>query len=279
MATYRRHWGIATSPFRGRLDANGFYESPMHEEALARLEFLVEEQRRLGLLLGPAGSGKSLVLSIFGSRMRGLGRAAPHLNLTGITPEEFPECLAGALGVVLPCRYSVAAVWRRIEDRLAEFRYQQTAVVVLLDDADASGVDVLDQVTRLAKMDSRPDSRLTLVLTAQPSGLARLPIGLLELADLRIDLGAWEPADTARFIETALSKAGRTAPAFRESAIARLHELSGGIPRRVSQLADLALVAGAGRGLASIDAETVESACMELGAVEVSDRAATSWQA
>ena len=117
---------------------------------------------------------------------------------------------------------------------------------------------------------------LTIVLAAQPTGLARLPGGLLEMADLRIDLAAWEPADTARFIETSLAKAGRSAPAFGESAIARLHELSGGIPRRVSQLAELALVAGAGRRLASIDAETVESACLELGAVEVPARASAS---
>lgn len=276
MATYRRHWGIATSPFRCRPEANGFYESPMYEEALARLEFLVEEQRRLGLLLGPAGSGKSLVLSVFASRMGIMGRAAPHLSLAGVAPEEFPELLAGGLGLILPCRYSVAAMWRRIEDRLAEFRYQQTAVVVLLDDADAARADVLAQVTRLAKIDSRPDSRLTIVLAAQPAGLANLPEGLLEMADLRIDLGAWEPADTAQFIQTALAKAGRSAPAFCESAIARLHELSGGIPRKVSQLADLALVAGAGRRLSAIDAETVESACLELGAVEVFARAPAS---
>ncbi len=257
------------------MGAEAFYESPIHEEALARLDFLVEEQRRVGLLLGPAGSGKSLVLRVFASRLRSLGRTAVHLNLTGVSPEEFPELLVGGLGLHLPCRYSIAAVWRRIEDRLAEFRYQQMAVVVLLDDADAARAEVLDQVTRLAKIDPRPESRFTLVLAAQPTELARLPESLLEMADLRIDLDAWEAADTARFIETSLAKAGRTAPTFGESAIARLHELSGGIPRRVSQLADLALLAGAGRGLDAIDAETVETVCQELGAVEVVARTTT----
>ena len=276
MANYRRHWGIATSPFRCRLDADGFFESLMHEEALARLDFLVEEQRRLGLLLGPSGSGKSLVLSVFAARMRSMGRIAPHFSLTGTTPEEFPELLVGGLGMVLPRRCSMAALWRRIEDRLAEFRYQQTAVVVLLDDADAARIDVFAQVTRLAKLDPRPDSRLTMVLAAQPQALARMPTSLVELADLRIDLDAWEPEETAQFIETSLSKAGCTAPVFGQSAIARLHELSGGIPRKVSQLADLALVAGAGRGLASIDAETVESACLELGAVALPDQPAAA---
>lgn len=270
MTTYQKHWGLTGSPFRSRLDPNAFYESPTHEEALARLEFLVDEHRRLGLLTGPPGSGKSLTLEVFAARMRDKGSPTIKLGLTGVGPDEFPGLLAAGLGLNLTAR-SAAAMWRRIEDRVAEFRYQQMPTVVLLDDADCAEAAVLTQVTRLGKSEPRPDSRLTMVVTCQPSRVSRLPVALLELAELRIDLDAWEPADTARFIESSLSKAGRSAPAFGEPAVARLHELAGGIPRRINQLADLALVAGAGRRLPSIDAETVECVCRELGAVEVSD--------
>ena len=44
----------------------------------------------------------------------------------------------------------------------------------------------------------------------------------------------------------------------------RLYQLTRGVPRRVSQLADLALLAGAGTGRASIDADTVDAAWQEL---------------
>jgi len=64
---YQTHWGLQESPFRGCLDPKSFYQSPTHEEALARLHFLVEHGRRLGLLTGPSGSGKSLLLEVFGS--------------------------------------------------------------------------------------------------------------------------------------------------------------------------------------------------------------------
>ena len=49
------------------------------------------------------------------------------------------------------------------------------------------------------------------------------------------------------------------------SATTRLYELSCGVPRRVAQLADLALLAGAGLELEQVDAATVESAYQELG--------------
>ena len=56
---------------------------------------------------------------------------------------------------------------------------------------------------------------------------------------------------------------------IRQYAVARLHELSGGIPRRITQLADLSLVAGAGEQLAEIDADVVEAVYHELGVVRV----------
>ena len=159
-------------------------------------------------------------------------------------------------------------LWRLIKDRIAEHRYERVPTVLLVDDADCAGRDVLAQLTRLVKIDPGPDSLLTVVLAGQPNRIGRLGTGLLELAELRIDLEPWEPADTGRFIEAALEKSGRKAPVFAEPAVERLHELAQGVPRRVSQLADLALVAGAGRRLDAIDADTVESVCQELGVIE-----------
>jgi type II secretory pathway predicted ATPase ExeA len=71
------------------------------------------------------------------------------------------------------------------------------------------------------------------------------------------------------YILTALRHAGRRDPAFTDDAMVRLHELCDGIPRRVIQLANLALLAGAGQRLSQVDAETIESAFRELAAVEL----------
>ena len=61
---YQAHWNLQETPFSGRNPKARFFASPTHDEALARLHFLVDERRRLGLLLGPAGSGKTLVLEL-----------------------------------------------------------------------------------------------------------------------------------------------------------------------------------------------------------------------
>ena len=268
---YRSHWGLNESPFQGRLDPSKFYESPTHEEGLARLDFLVREHRRLGLILGPAGSGKSFVLEVFANRLRGEGNPTATVNAFGVEPAEFLGQVAVGLGLNPGAGLATAELWRLLNDRIAEFRYQRMDTVLLVDDADCASRDVLVQLTRLAKSDPGPDSLLTMVLAGQPGRIGRLGPGLLELVELRIDLEPWEPTDTVRFIEAALQKAGRTTPVFAKPAVEKLHQLAQGVPRRVSQLADLALVAGAGQELDSIDADTVDSVCQELGVIEMED--------
>ena len=266
---YQTHWGLSESPFRGRLDPQFFYQSPTHEEALARLHFLVEQRRRVGLLMGPSGSGKSLLLEVFAEELRREGKAVARLDLLGVEPAEMLYLLAAGFGVNRDPTDSIARLWRAVTDRLAEYRYEQREAVVLLDDADQAGKPVLEQVARLAQHNASPESRLTIVLAGRHEQMGRIGERLLDLAELRIDVEPWEAPDTAGFLNTSLAQAGRRSPIFDEPAVARLHELSHGIPRRVSRLADLSLLAGAGKELDHIDADVVESAYRELGLIEV----------
>ena len=121
----------------------------------------------------------------------------------------------------------------------------------------------------LSQFDCSPDARLTIVLAGAPERISLLGDPLLERAELRIDVAPWAPDDTENYLKASLARAGRQAPVFVEPAIERLHQLAQGIPRRITQLADLALLAGAGRELDHIDAETIESVYRELGVIEV----------
>jgi type II secretory pathway predicted ATPase ExeA len=267
---YQTHWGLAETPFRSRFDRRFFYQGPAQDEAMARLHFLVEQRRRLGILLGESGSGKTVLLETFAAGLRASGRAVARLNLVGIEAAEFLGLLAQEFGLTPDLSLAAPSLWRIVDDRLAEYRYQALDCVVLLDDADLATPGVLTQVARLAKNDLAPHSRLTIVLAGQEPRIGRIGQELLELAELRIDLEPWEEPDTDHYLRTLLAKAGRETPVFSPMAITRLHDLTQGIPRRINQLADLALLAGADRKLAEIDVDTIDSIWHELGAVETS---------
>ena len=271
MSAHELHWGLQESPFRNSLDPRFFYESPSHEEALARLNFLVENSRRQALLLGASGSGKSLLLELFANGLRRGGTAIAKIDLLGVDTHELLWSLVSQLGMNPPLDAARFALWRDFSDRLAELRYQQLPLVILLDNADQASTGVLTCVQRLVQIDPSPDAQQTVVLTANNTNYARIGQPLLEMSDLRIEIEPWESAETQSYLSASIAKAGRLDPLFDELAVNRLHELAGGLPRRVCQLAELALVAGAGQQLNRIDEQTVQSVYDELSVVSLQE--------
>jgi general secretion pathway protein A len=259
-----KHWGFERWPFGGPSTAEQFYPTAGNGEALARIEYLVKNRRRLGALLGEAGIGKSLALR---AAMRQLSRQGNVVALTdavGASTRDFLWSIAEGLVTAPAANYDNARLWRQIADRIAENRLQQISTVLLVDDAGQAGPDVMMQIVRLLRVDPSPAARWTIVLAAEPGQAARWSPALRELVDLRIDLRAWEPQDTVGYVQTALVDAGRFEPLFDDRALGRLHELAAGVPRRVVKLADHALLAGAATSLDAIDETTVEVADEEL---------------
>lgn len=262
---YLSRWGLTSSPFG--TSCSYFYESVTHEESLARLHFLVDQRRRVGLLLGDSGTGKSLLLNVLAGQLRAGGAQVLQANLLGIGPHELLWQLASQAGINPRVESSLFVLWRMVADLLVEDRYQQRSTVLLLDDAEEASPEVLQYVTKLVLADHSPDSRLTIVLTTQKRRIAELGRRLLELAELRIDVEPWDGFELRGYLKAALAKYGCRQPLFSDDAVNSLHRLSGGVPRRVKQLADLALVAAAGHELDRIDSEVISGVFQELGLV------------
>lgn len=261
---YRSHWHLRTSPFRASGGVRYFHRAAAHEEALARLRYLVDDHRRLGLLLGESGVGKTLVLSVLAGALRRRGRQVAHVSLRGSSCRELLWQLAAELQLAPRHGDDVYALWRSVSDHLAENRYQRLHTVLLLDDVDQAPAETRALAARLAQSDSAADAPLTIVVSADYDCAEHVGAALLDLVELRVDLARWDANETAEFLAASLAAADAQQQIFSDEAVQQLHRLSGGIPRRVAQLADLALLAGAGGGLKQVDAETVQSACDEL---------------
>lgn len=258
------HWGLERTPFDAAGSIDQFYPSAGHEEALARLEYLVDARRRLGVLLGESGVGKSLTLRVAELRLVRKAAAVVSVDATGLTTREFLWQVAAGLGTAPAQEADVVRLWRLVADRVVENRLQQVATVLLVDAVGQAGPDVFTQLVRLARLDPSPAARWTMVLAAEPAQAARWSETIRELVDLRIDLRPWSEEDTIGYVQTALVDAGRLDPVFDDDALLTIHELTGGVPRRVARLAEFALLAGAATANERINAETVHAAYDEL---------------
>lgn len=265
---YHKHWHLFDTPFAPEIDPQRFLATPSHEEALARLQFLAIHRRGVGVVLGGPGSGKSMLLTIFAEAMRRAGQSAALVNLEGLDADELLHRVLWGLGVNPSMRERRLRLWQLLEDRIAESRYQETEVVLLVDDADAATAEMRTALARLARLDVGPNRCLSIVLAGEYPSIVNVGEELLELADLRIDLAPWDVEDTQRFVEQSIARAGADPDIFSGSAIVRIHQRAGGLPRRIGQLAQSALLAGAGAGVDRIEPELVDSACEELSTVE-----------
>ena len=265
----------STCKLDGQLDPRRYYNSPTHDEALARLSWLVDEGQRLGLLLGPSGGGKSLLLAKLQESLA-QGKAANvvvRCSLLGLDEQQFLLEVAQQFELNPRTSLSLPELWRRVCDRLKEHAYQQTGSVLLFDDAQTASAAVLTAVSRLAELNLANDARLTIVLACDERQVKRLGERLVSRCALRIDVEPWDVDDTLAFLQQAVTtlqamdEPASDAPAthFSPAALEKIHALACGIPRRVSQLAQWAMVAGAGLGLDEIDDETVVAAAEEMG--------------
>lgn len=186
------------------------------------------------------------------------------ISLVGMQPDEFLWRLAVALGTNPRVEASSRQLWRLIEDHIRASRYQRVTNVLLLDDVEEAENDVLTILARLAQVDANDDSRLTLLLTCADAKIHLLGERLQQLCDLTIEVEPWSSDETTEFLKSSLTSAACEPGLFEEDTNGRLHELSGGVPRRIQQLAQLALVAAAGEDLESIDVATLEAVYEEL---------------
>ena len=217
-------------------------DSPVQQEALARLQFLVKQGPACGLLLGAAGTGKSALLARFARQMLRQGPATAllsgHFDRTAALFE-----LAAQWGAAPDDTHDAYALWRLVSDRLIEHRYQERGSVVLVDDADSAKGDFSELLLQLVASAAANRAPLTFVLASRPENLPRIEPRLLDLVDLRIELDPWQTEATLQLDDLAdppphLSEL----PALDPAAVQRLHELSQRLPPSLP--AGLPLAAG-----------------------------------
>lgn len=260
----RDRLSAAASAFDGRLEPATFHRSPSREEALARLEWLMAERQRCGLVVAEPGLGKSHLAAAAARRLGGLGAETAVLSLRGLPDGEWLDLLLARLPLDPASRAEMTRPWLALENRLRENTLLERPTVLIVDDLDLAPADAVAGVARLVAAGEPRFATTCIVATITPTRLGSIPDGIRQRSAVRIDLPAWTADDVAAFVAFALERAGADADCFSDAAIDTLTRFAGGVPRVVTRLARLAAVAAAGEGLDVVDAGTVERAWREL---------------
>jgi general secretion pathway protein A len=261
---YADYWGLDEIPFTNTLDTRWFYDSPGHDEALARLIFLVEQHRRCGVLSGLAGTGKSLILELLRREAVRTAAEVVLLDVLGLGSRELTWDILAALGKSAGTDDSPHRLWRRLEDHVRVNCDARTPLVLVLDHLDRAQPDCLAAIERLQHLSGVANSGLTLVLGVGNDLAAGQAELLRDISDLRIEVVPLDRGQTQQYVETLLERAGADRPLFDSPAFDRLFDETGGIPRQINRLSDLALLAGMADQVPRIDEGLIATVAEEL---------------
>lgn len=258
----------APAPFSGVVHPATFHATAAHDEALARLEWLVGERQRCGLVVAEAGLGKSHLAVAAARRLTGLGAEVAVLSLAGLPDGEWIELLLDRLPLDAASRGEAVRPWLKLENRLRENTLLGRPTVLLCDDIDRGPADARAGLARLVAAAEPRFGTTVVVATATPAGLASVPDAIRRRAAVRIDLPRWSDADVADYLVAGLARAGAAADLFSPAATATIRRFAAGLPEVIRRLAQLALAAAAAEELPLIEAATIEEVWRELSPPE-----------
>ena len=271
---YADYWGLEHRPFENSIAPELFYRSATHHAALLKLRYVVEHGLGAGLLVGGIGCGKTYLVEMLSHELAERHRPLIHVVFPQMTPAELLCYLAVELGMEesLADRSDGAldVIVRQIERHLAFHAEHDRRPVIVLDDAHlVENAKVFQALQLLMNLQHRKGAQFSVLFVGEPSLLPKIRRNAQ--LDARIAVtGLVQPlseAETAEYVEHRLSVAGAQRPLFDDGGLAAVFACSGGVPRRINRLCDLALLVGYADGLPTITAADIEAVAEELVAV------------
>jgi general secretion pathway protein A len=242
---YNAHFGLSERPFSLLPDPDFLYWSVQHQSAFAMLEYGILTRAPITLITGEVGAGKTTVLQ---QLLRSVGpevRVALISNAHGDRGELLRWVLM-ALGVTAPRDAGYVELFAQFQAYLIDEYAAGRRVVLIFDEAQNLSRESLEELRMYTNINSGKDELLQLVLVGQPELRSMVLRPDLTQFAQRVASSFHLPAmnvDTVcAYVSHRLAVAGARRDVFSPLAVDEVHRATGGVPRLVNQLCDLAMV-------------------------------------
>jgi len=265
---YESHFLLSQRPFTPAPAVDAFIPLGSTEEARLKLIRCIERSEGPGLVIGPAGTGKSLVSQLLAAHFRGKLQVA---YLSGARLGTRRALLQNILfELKLPYRDLDEGELRlSLIDHLEPRAGGPEGLLLIIDEAHCLPLRLIEELRLLTNVVSHGQTRVRLVLAGGMALEERLSNPKLESFHQRIAARCYlQPLnreETLQYVQQQIRRCGGSAESlFTADAQAAIHTASDGIPRLINQLCDHGLMLAALGGKRQLDAAGIDEAWADL---------------
>src|SRR6058998_2314507 len=264
---YLTFYGLSEKPFNTTPDPRFLYMSPGHQEALAQLEYGVQERKGFMVLTGKVGTGKTTLLNALRHRLNGQTAISFVFNST-LPFHGILEYVLADFGIANGGE-SRAKRLMALNNFLIERERAGQNTVLILDEAQNLDASTLEQIRLLSNFETPTTKLLQILLVGQPELKAKLHLPelgqLTQRIGLRCQIPPLTPKEAREYVRTRLRIAGaRDLGLFADPAVDRITEYSDGIPRLINIVCDHSLLFAYADQKRRIDRQIVNQAIRYL---------------
>ena len=263
---FQEAFGLKERPFSKTPDPKFLYLSRVHEEALARLQYAVEE-KEIVLLTGEIGCGKTTLTRALMDSLDESYRVVYILN-PRLTANQFIRTVSKRLDIEIPYNYKDDLL-EALYDRVYELYEDGITPVIIIDEAQLIPKrETFEEIRLLSNFQLDHTNLLSIVLVAQPDIKRRFKhrtyAPLKQRIGMFYHLPPLDREEVKKYIEHRLSVSGRKEELFTEGAIEEIYRFSKGIPRLINSIANASMLEALSNEASLILPEHVIQAAKEL---------------
>lgn len=264
---YYEHFNLKEHPFRLTCETKFFYLSPEHTHANSIMEFALINRQGLMVLTGDVGTGKSMLVAHFLSRIDDSYKVF-QIGQTLLTEAECLELLLHEMGVENP-ETSITGMFKQILDQLEEINKQGKHAIIIIDDAQNLTAETMIRLYELSqrKIDDKRTCTLYLVGDSELRKNLDSPVvrDQIPVINSKYHLGVLPLQDIRKYILHRLAIAGgHTTVKLAKDVYPIIETYSGGRPRLINVLLDHVLTYAYLADINAITSKVVDAAISEL---------------
>jgi general secretion pathway protein A len=245
---YESFYHLRAKPFALNPDPKFFFGSKGHKRAMAYLEYGLSLSEGFIVITGEIGAGKTMLVRNLFKKLEHENVVAAQLVSTQLEADDMLRAVSAAFGLEQE-GLNKATLLKKLESYLLSIVKQGKRPLLVVDEAQNLAPRAVEELRMLSNFQHAERPLLQSFLLGQPEFRITLQSEDMQQLKQRViasyHLGAMDTSETCAYIQHRLEMVGwKNDPNISDDAYQRIHEYTGGIPRKINTLCDRLLLLG-----------------------------------